>query len=105
MHRFFAETVSAFGLPVGPFAIVLPLGISFFTFHHVMHPVHLRVQVANRTRYAMYIASSCRRSRACSRLLETMTKPAASTPGWQRQFALGVMFIADRASREALLGI
>src|SRR5438270_4692007 len=33
--NFFAETVSAFGLPVGPFALVLPLGISFFTFHHI----------------------------------------------------------------------
>ena len=34
--NFFAETVTALGLPIGPFSIVLPLGISFFTFHHIM---------------------------------------------------------------------
>src|SRR3954465_6262094 len=40
--NFFAETAISLGFPVGPFAIALPLGISFFTFHHIMYPIDLR---------------------------------------------------------------
>ena len=46
-------------MPVGPFAIVLPLGISFFTFHHIMYLVDLRRGKAPEyplDRYALYIA-------------------------------------------------
>ena len=50
---------TAFGLPIGPFAIALPLGISFFTFHHIMYLVDLRRGKAPEyplDRYALYIA-------------------------------------------------
>jgi D-alanyl-lipoteichoic acid acyltransferase DltB (MBOAT superfamily) len=58
--NFFAELAAAVpGLPAARFDIVLPLGISFFTFHHIMYLADLRAGVAPRlglVRYALYIA-------------------------------------------------
>ena len=58
--NFFAETFASLsGIPIGPFALVLPLGISFFTFHHIMYLVDLRRGKAPEyplDRYALYIA-------------------------------------------------
>src|SRR5258708_21065825 len=47
------------GRPMPQFDIVLPLGISFFTFHHIMYLVDLRRGKAptfSLPRYALYIA-------------------------------------------------
>ena len=49
--------------------MALPLGISFFTFHHIMYLVDLRRGRAKPTsldRYGLYIASFPRRSPARS---------------------------------------
>ena len=58
--NFFAELAAAVpGLPAARFDIVLPLGISFFTFHHIMYLADLRAGIAPRlglVRYALYIA-------------------------------------------------
>ena len=58
--NFFAELAAALpGLPAARFDIVLPLGISFFTFHHIMYLADLRAGIAPRlglVRYALYIA-------------------------------------------------
>jgi|tagenome__1003787_1003787.scaffolds.fasta_scaffold20883453_2 alginate O-acetyltransferase complex protein AlgI len=97
--NFFAETVTAFGLPVGPFAIVLPLGISFFTFHHIMYLVDLRRGKAPEyplDRYAMYIAFFPQAiAGPIARWSQVMDQFGRQVyvPGWQRQFALGVTFI------------
>ncbi|MGB9368875.1 MAG: MBOAT family O-acyltransferase [Xanthobacteraceae bacterium] len=97
--NFFAETVSAFGLPLGPFAIVLPLGISFFTFHHIMYLVDLRKGKAPAyplDRYALYIAffpqAIAGPLARWSQVMEQFGRQVYQ-PGWQRQFALGATFI------------
>lgn len=58
--NFFLELASATTkAPVPHLDIVLPLGISFFTFHHIMYLADLRAGRAPRfdfTRYALYIA-------------------------------------------------
>jgi D-alanyl-lipoteichoic acid acyltransferase DltB (MBOAT superfamily) len=97
--NFFAETATAFGIPLGPFAIALPLGISFFTFHHIMYLVDLRRGKAPEyplARYALYI---CFFPQAIAGPLARWSQVmdqfgrAVYVPGWQRQFALGVTFI------------
>ena len=56
----FADTFASLsGVAFGPFALALPLGISFFTFHHIMYLVDLRKGKAPQyelDRYAMYIS-------------------------------------------------
>ena len=97
--NFFAETLTAFGLAVGPFAIALPLGISFFTFHHIMYLVDLRKGKAPEyplDRYALYIAFFPQAiAGPLARWSQVMHQFGAQVyaPGWQRQFALGVTFI------------
>ncbi|MGO4674157.1 MBOAT family protein [Bosea sp. 2YAB26] len=58
--NFFAEFAGMVpGLPVPKLDLALPLGISFFTFHHVMYLTDLRRGEAPRydlVRYALYIA-------------------------------------------------
>ena len=108
--NFFAETVSAFGLPVGPFAIALPLGISFFTFHHIMYLVDLRRGKAPEyplDRYALYIAFFPQAiAGPLARWHEVMHQFGRQVyaPGWQRQFALGVTFIVLGLIQKTLLG-
>ena len=108
--NFFAETVTALGLPVGPFSIVLPLGISFFTFHHIMYLVDLRRGKTGEfelARYAMYIAFFPQAiAGPLARWSEVMHQFGRRVyePGWQRQFALGVTFIAIGLIEKTLLG-
>ncbi len=57
--NFFAETFAGLGAPQAHFEIALPLGISFFTFHHVMYLMDLRRTGAPRftlIEYTLYIA-------------------------------------------------
>lgn len=97
--NFFAETLTAFGLAVGPFAILLPLGISFFTFHHIMYLVDLRRGKAPEyplDRYALYIAFFPQAiAGPLARWSQVMDQfgRRVYVPGWQRQFALGATFI------------
>jgi D-alanyl-lipoteichoic acid acyltransferase DltB (MBOAT superfamily) len=98
--NFFAETfTSVFGVSVGPFAIALPLGISFFTFHHIMYLVDLRKGKAPEyplERYALYIAFFPQAiAGPLARWSEVMHQFGRQVyaPGWQRPFALGVTFI------------
>jgi alginate O-acetyltransferase complex protein AlgI len=98
--NFFAETfTSVFGIPVGPFAIALPFGISFFTFHHIMYLVDLRKGKAPEyplDRYALYIAFFPQAiAGPLARWSQVMDQFGARVyaPGWQRRFALGATFI------------
>jgi alginate O-acetyltransferase complex protein AlgI len=57
--NFFSGIGASLGLPAPRFELALPLGISFFTFHHVMYLTDLRRGEAPRydlVRYALYIA-------------------------------------------------
>ena len=109
--NFFAETVtSLFGIPVGPFDIALPLGISFFTFHHIMYLVDLRRGKAPEyplDRYALYIAFFPQAiAGPLARWSQVMHQFGRQVyaPGWQRQFALGATFIVIGLIQKTLLG-
>src|SRR4051795_705765 len=98
--NFFAGTVTSLGFPVGPFAIALPLGISFFTFHHIMYLVDLRkgkAPVYPLGRYALYIAffpqALAGPLARWSQVMEQFGRQIYA-PGWQREFCLGISFIA-----------
>jgi hypothetical protein len=97
--NFFAETLTALGIALGPFAIALPLGISFFTFHHIMYLVDLRKGKAPEyplDRYALYIAFFPQAiAGPLARWSEVVHQYGRQVyaPGWQRQFALGVTFV------------
>src|SRR5687768_16319855 len=107
--NFFAETVTALGIPLGPFAIALPLGIAFFTFHHIMYLVDLRRGKAPEyplDRYALYIAffpqAIAGPLARWSQVMEQFGRQVYA-PGWQRQFALGVTFIVIGLLEKTLL--
>lgn len=107
--NFFAETFTSLGFPVGPFAIALPLGISFFTFHHIMYLVDLRKGKAPEyplDRYALYIAffpqAIAGPLARWSQVMEQFGRKVYA-PGWQRQFALGVTFIVIGLIEKTLL--
>ena len=107
--NFFAGTVSSLGVPIGPFAIALPLGISFFTFHHIMYLVDLRKGKAPEyplDRYALYIAFFPQAiAGPLARWSQVMDQFGAKVyaAGWQRQFALGVTFIVIGLIEKTLL--
>lgn len=108
--NFFAETFTSLGVPIGPFALALPLGISFFTFHHIMYLVDLRRGKAPEyplDRYALYIAFFPQAiAGPLARWHEVMHQFGRQVyaPGWQRQFALGVTFIALGLIQKTMLG-
>lgn len=109
--NFFAETFTSLsGIAFGPFAVALPLGISFFTFHHIMYLVDLRRGKAPEfplDRYALYIAFFPQAiAGPLARWSEVMHQFGRQVyaPGWQRQFALGITFIVLGLIQKTLLG-
>ncbi len=97
---FFAGTVAyLIGKPLPHLALVLPLGISFFTFHHIMYLVDLRRGVAPifpLDRYALYICFFPQAiSGPIARWSEVMHQfgRRAFAPGWQQRCAVGLTFI------------
>ena len=90
---------AALGRPVPHLDLVLPLGISFFTFHHVMYLVDLRRGKAPSYRldqYALYIAFFPQAiAGPLARWSDVIHQFGRQVfvPGWQRQFALGFTFI------------
>ncbi len=86
-------------LPLPQLGIVLPLGISFFTFHHIMYLVDLRrgrAPLYSLDRYALYIAffpqAIAGPLARWSQVMDQFGRQVYA-PGWQRQFALGATFI------------
>jgi hypothetical protein len=88
------------GLVDVPFAaVVLPLGISFFTFHHIMYLVDLRrgrAPLYALDRYALYIAFFPQLLAGplvrWSEVMEQFGRKVYVT-GWQREFAVAICFI------------
>jgi alginate O-acetyltransferase complex protein AlgI len=79
--------------------IVLPLGISFFTFHHIMYLVDLRrgrAPLYAFDRYALYIAFFPQLLAGplvrWSDVMEQFGRKVY-VPGWQREFAVAICFI------------
>jgi alginate O-acetyltransferase complex protein AlgI len=109
--NFFAENLNfVLGKPAFHFDVVLPLGISFFTFHHIMYLVDLRRGKAPcypLERYALYISFFPQAiAGPLARWSEVMHQFGRQvySPGWQRQFALGVTFIVIGLIEKVLLG-
>jgi alginate O-acetyltransferase complex protein AlgI len=87
------------GMPIAHASLVLPLGISFFTFHHVMYLVDLGRGTAPLyplDRYALYI---CFFPQAISGPLARWSEVVhqfgrrAFSPGWEQRCAIGATFI------------
>ena len=97
--NFFAANVSALGLPVGPLDVVLPLGISFFTFHHIMYLVDLgrgKAPQVSLQSYALYICFFPQvLSGPLVRWYEIMHQfgTAMFRPGLEQRWAQGIAFI------------
>src|SRR3954464_988187 len=99
----------ALGTTLPVLEVGLPLGISFFTFHHIMYLVDLkrgRAPLYALDRYALYIAFFPQAiAGPLARWSEVMHQfgRQAYAPGWQRQFALGVTFIVIGLIEKTLL--
>ena len=109
--NFFADNLgSILDQPVQHFDIALPLGISFFTFHHIMYLVDLRRGKAPNyplDRYALYISFFPQAiAGPLARWSEVMHQFGRQVyaPGWQRQFAVGVTFIVIGLIEKTWLG-
>jgi alginate O-acetyltransferase complex protein AlgI len=96
--------------PMPHFDIALPLGISFFTFHHIMYLVDLRRGKAPfypLSRYALYISFFPQAIAGplvrWSEVMEQFGRKVYS-PGWQREFCVGISFIAIGLFEKIFLG-
>ncbi|HEY1746481.1 MAG TPA: MBOAT family O-acyltransferase [Xanthobacteraceae bacterium] len=107
---FFADNIEAlFSLPITHLNIVLPLGISFFTFHHVMYLADLRrgrSQLCSLPHYALYI---CFFPQAIAGPLSRWSEVGrqygtqAYAPGWEPRCARGVLYIVIGLIEKTLL--
>ena len=107
---FFAQNVEAItGSELYYWRFALPLGISFFTFHHVMYLVDLRrgrAPIYPLDRYALYICFFPQSiSGPLARWNEVMHQfgERAFGPGWERRVAEGVLFIVIGLVEKILL--
>ncbi len=98
------------GFSVGRLDWVLPLGISFFTFHHIMYLVDLRRGRAEPTtldRYALYISFF---PQAIAGPLARWSEVGrqfgrdAFAPDWERRWATGITFIVIGLLEKVALG-
>jgi alginate O-acetyltransferase complex protein AlgI len=96
--------------PIPHLDIVLPLGISFFTFHHIMYLVDLRRGTApsySLGRYALYISffpqAIAGPLARWSQVMQQFGREVYAT-GWQRQFCLGTVFIGIGLIEKIMLG-
>jgi alginate O-acetyltransferase complex protein AlgI len=114
--NFLADNVaSVFRVPVGHLDVALPLGISFFTFHHVMYLVDLRrgkTKTYSFDRYALYICFFPQAiAGPLARWSEVMHQfgREAFAPGWERRCASGATFmvigLVEKALGDALGGV
>jgi alginate O-acetyltransferase complex protein AlgI len=109
--NFFAENF-AFLLGVAPthFQIVLPLGISFFTFHHIMYLVDLgrgKAPIYPIDRYALYICFFPQAiAGPIARWSEVIHQfgQRAFGPGWERRCAIGATLIVLGLLQKILIG-
>lgn len=109
--NFFADNfVALLRLPINPhFDLILPLGISFFTFHHIMYLVDLcrgRAEVTTLDRYALYI---CFFPQAAAGPLARWSEVGRQfgrdsfAPGWEKRWARGITFLVIGLIEKAVL--
>jgi alginate O-acetyltransferase complex protein AlgI len=110
--NFFADLASLVpGLAPPKYEIVLPLGISFFTFHHVMYLVDLRAGRAPRydlVRYALYIAFFPQVLAGplvrWSEIMHQLDERPYSRPDGNQRIARGLMLLAVGLAKKVFLG-
>lgn len=91
-------------------ALVLPLGISFFTFHHIMYLVDLGRGTAPPyplDRYALYICFFPQAiAGPIARWSEVMDQfgQRVFAPGWERRCAIGAMFVVLGLVQKVFIG-
>jgi D-alanyl-lipoteichoic acid acyltransferase DltB (MBOAT superfamily) len=96
--------------PMPQLDIVLPLGISFFTFHHIMYLVDLRrgkAPLYSLGGYALYISFFPQAiAGPLARWSDVMHQFGRQVyaPGWQRQFCVATTFIAIGLFEKIMLG-
>ena len=108
--NFFAANLAyLLGTPVPHLDLALPLGISFFTFHHIMYLVDLRrgrAPVYPLDRYALYI---CFFPQAIAGPIARWNEVVhqfgqrAFAPGWEPRCALGVVFVVIGLLQKVLI--
>ena len=108
--NFFAGSVAAvLGVRFEPLPLVLPLGISFFTFHHIMYLVDLKrgkAPIFPLDRYALYI---CFFPQALAGPMARWSEVVHQfghrvfSPGWERRCAVGATFIVLGLMQKVLL--
>src|SRR6266566_5685987 len=108
--NFFADSIgSLVGTSIGHLSLGLPLGISFFTFHHVMYLVDLRrgrAPIYSLDRYALYICFFPQAiSGPIARWNEVIHQFGQRTfaPGWEQRCALGVTFVVIGLLQKVLI--
>jgi alginate O-acetyltransferase complex protein AlgI len=108
--NFLADNLAVLGLPMPRWELALPLGISFFTFHHVMYLVDLRggrAPLYPLDRYALYICFFPQSiSGPLARWSEVMHQfgRRAFRKGWEHRVALGAAFVILGLLQKIFLG-
>jgi alginate O-acetyltransferase complex protein AlgI len=106
---FLARNAAAFGVSIPALNIALPLGISFFTFHHIMYLIDLRRGKAPQYPLASYALYICFFPQVLSgplvRWSEVMDQfgRAAFAGGWERRCAAGVILIVVGLAQKCFL--
>lgn len=107
---FLAHNAGALGLALPAVTVALPLGISFFTFHHIMYLVDLRRGRApeySLEKYALYICFFPQvLSGPLVRWSEVMDQfgRAAFAKGWEQRCAAGIALIVLGLAQKCFLG-
>jgi D-alanyl-lipoteichoic acid acyltransferase DltB (MBOAT superfamily) len=110
--NFFAEIVSVLSqVPVARYDIVLPLGISFFTFHHIMYLTDLwrgRAPRLDAMRYTLYIAFFPQILAGplvrWSEIVHQFDERPYLRPDAAERFARGLMLLVFGLSKKVFLG-
>jgi D-alanyl-lipoteichoic acid acyltransferase DltB (MBOAT superfamily) len=112
--NFFAGLVPGLALPGADIFgtnVALPLGISFFTFHHVMYLADLKAGVAPRydlTRYALYIAFFPQVLAGplvrWSEIMHQLDERPYQRPDAAERFARGLMLLTVGLAKKVFLG-
>ena len=101
---------AATGLSLPHARIVLPLGISFFTFHHIMYLVDLRrgrLALVPLDRYALYICFFPQLiAGPLARGTQVLHQYGRETfrPGWEQRVSIGLTFIVIGLVQKVFLG-
>jgi alginate O-acetyltransferase complex protein AlgI len=108
--NFFADNLHLlFGIPIAHSTWALPLGLSFFTFHHIMYLIDLRAGRAPLyplDKYALYICFFPQAiAGPIARWNEVMEQfgKRVFAPGWEYRCAVGIAFVVIGLTEKVML--